>query len=314
MGERPGNRVEALHTPVMVDEVLRGLSVESGGRYVDCTVGEGGHALAILAAGGPAIRLLGLDLDPEALEVARHRLEAYGDRVTLVEGNFAELELTAVEHGASPADGVLFDLGLSALQVETAQRGFSFRRDARLDMRFGPWQTVTAHQLVNHYSEARLAEIIFHYGEEPRARRIARAIVNCRPVETTTHLANVVLRAVGGESRRVHPATRTFQAIRIAVNGELENIAAGVEQAIRILRTGGRVVVISYHSLEDRVVKTIFRRSAAACICPPGTPVCVCGHQPTVRLINKRIIRPSSEEVASNPRSRSAVMRVAERI
>ena len=298
----------------MVQEVLTHLQVRSDGLYVDCTVGEGGHSLAILEA-APRVRLLGIDLDEQALGVARRRLEAHLDRVTLVHGSFADLDTIAREHGPSPADGVLFDLGLSSMQVETASRGFSFRQEARLDMRFDPSQSITADKIVNDYPERSLAEVIYLLGEEPRARRAARAIVRSRPIDTTTQLADVVARAVRRPGRsRTHPATRTFQAIRMAVNGELDNLGRGLERAVEILGAGARLVVISYHSLEDRLVKSTLRREASGCICPPGTPTCVCGHSARVSRVNRKVIKPAPDEVGANPRSRSARMRVAARI
>ena len=290
------------------------LQPKAEGSYVDCTVGEGGHSLALLET-APESRLLGIDLDHYALESAGERLKGHGDRIVLMAGNYSDLGTLARHHGFEPADGVLFDLGLSSLQVETGGRGFSFSREARLDMRFDPSQATTAHDVVNRSSERALSEIIFRLGEEPAARRVAREIVRNRPIDTTIRLAEVVSRAksrpVGG---RTHPATRTFQAIRMAVNGELENLGRALGEAIALLRTGGRLVVIAYHSLEDRLVKGVLRREASDCICPPGTPECICRHTATVRLINRRPARPSEDEVRANPRSRSARMRVAERI
>jgi 16S rRNA (cytosine1402-N4)-methyltransferase len=310
-----GAVVDAQHTPVMVQEVLDALRVKPQGSYIDCTIGLGGHSLAILGAASPSPRVLGIDLDANALEIARRRLEAYQDRVVLAQGSFAELEAIAGAHGFVPADGVLFDLGLSSLQVDTAGRGFSFQREARLDMRFDPTQRVTAHQVVNRYSEQALADVIFQLGEEHRARRVARAIVASRPIETTTQLADVVARAIGRPRQgRIHPATRTFQAIRMEVNGELDNLERGLEQAIAVLGAGGRLAVISYHSLEDRLVKNLLRREASDCICPPGTPQCVCGHTATLRLVSRKVITPTPAEAQANPRSRSARMRAAERI
>ena len=298
----------------MVDEVLAALDLKVGGLYVDCTVGEGGHSLAILEA-VPDVRVLGIDLDAEARQVATRRLAAYGDAARVVGGNFADVGTITDEHGFIAADGILFDLGLSSLQVDTGTRGFSFRREARLDMRFDPSQTTTAYELVNEYPEDRLADVISRLGEEPRARRIARTVVRSRPIETTTDLADVIARAVGRAGRRrIHPATRTFQAIRMAVNSELENLHRGLEQAIQILGRAGRLVVISYHSLEDRLVKSALRREASDCVCPPGTPVCICGHSATVRLVHRKVIKPTAREVAANPRSRSAKLRTAERI
>ena len=305
--------MEARHTPVMVAQVLDGLQVGPGGMYVDCTVGEGGHALAVLEAGGPECRLLGIDLDVAALSVAAGRLEAHRGRVELAHGNFAEFERLVGEHGFVPADGALLDLGVSALQLETAERGFGFSREGPIDMRFDANQKVTAHELVNGRTERELADLIYEFGEEPKARRVARAIVQARPMETTTELAKVVSRAVGRPGRRgLHPATRTFQGIRIAVNRELDNLRTGLEQALKVLRPGGRLTAISYHSLEDRIVKRYFQREASSCICSPDTPRCVCGHEATIRVISRKVVRPSPDEVRANPRARSARMRVAQ--
>jgi 16S rRNA (cytosine1402-N4)-methyltransferase len=305
--------MEIRHTPVMVEEVLAALRVRPGGAYIDGTVGEGGHADAVLDAAGPGARLLGIDLDPTALSIAGERLQEYGERAVLVQGNFADLERLAVRDGFTPADGVVMDLGLSSLQLETAERGFSFSRAGRLDMRFDPAQERNASRLVNGGTEKQVVDIIRRFGEEPRARRIAAAIVRARPIETTVDLAGVVARALGRpRGRRTHPATRTFQALRIAVNHEMDNLGAGLEQAVSALGSGGRMVVISYHSLEDRLVKGFIRRESSSCICAPGTPECVCGHQASVRAITRRVVKPSPSEVRANPRSRSARLRVAE--
>ena len=307
--------MEARHTPVMAQEVVSALEVKPLGTYIDCNVGEGGHSLAIVDAANPRPRLLGIDLDAESLIVARRRLEAYQDTVVLVQGNFRDVGVIAEEHGFKPVDGVLFDLGLSSLQVDTGSRGFSFRQEARLDMRFDPGQETTAYNIVNEYSEESLADVIFRLGEERRSRRVARAIVRRRPIETTIQLADVVTQALGRPARgRIHPATKTFQAIRMAVNKELDNLERGLEQALELLRSGGRVAVISYHSLEDRLVKNKLRHEASDCICPPETPICICGHKASIRLVNRKVIKPTQAEVQANPRSRSARMRVAERI
>ncbi|MCI0771121.1 MAG: 16S rRNA (cytosine(1402)-N(4))-methyltransferase RsmH [Chloroflexi bacterium] len=297
----------------MVLEVLAALQVRPDGLYVDCTTGEGGHALAILEAVSPPPRLIGLDLDAEALRAASDRLEDFEQNVELVHGNYADMVSLASDRGIAHADGVLMDLGISSLQVDVGRRGFSFRREAPLDMRFDESQTATAADVVNGYSEQDLANAIYRYGEERGSRRIARAIVRARPLHTTTQLAEVVARSVGRPRGRIHPATRTFQAIRMVVNGELENIEAGLGQAIQLLERGGRLAVVSYHSLEDRLVKTTLRRESRDCVCPPETPMCVCGHTASVRLVNRKVIRPKEEEVAANPRSRSARLRVAER-
>ena len=304
--------VEPHHTPVMVEEVVGALGVRSGGRYIDCTVGEGGHSAGIRAAADPAPRLLGLDVDEEALSTAKRRL---GGGTTLVRGSYRELRRLAETNGFMPADGVLLDLGLSSLQVESGARGFSFLRPGPLDMRFDRSQELTAHYVVNEYGEEDLANLIYRLGEERKSRRIARAIVRARPIEDTVELAEVVRRGMGRQQRRqTHPATRTFQAIRMETNGELEAIEQGLLGAIEVLRPGGRLAVISYHSLEDRLVKRLLARESSSCICPPEAPACACDHRPRVRLVNRRVIRPSRSEMETNPRSRSAKLRAAQRI
>ena len=307
--------VEPHHEPVMVSEVLEGLRADQGGRFIDGTVGEGGHALAILEVATRDTRLLGIDLDSEMLGLARERLSGYSGRIDLVHGSYGDVGPLARDAGFFPADGVLMDLGPSSLHLEEPERGFSFARDGPLDMRFDTGQELTAHEIVNRYPERRLAQIIREYGEERRAGRIARAIFRSRPLETTAELATTVAGAAGRSRRqRLHPATRTFQALRIAVNRELDNVDPGVRGAIDVLRTGGRLVVIAYHSLEDRLVKNALREESSACICPPEAPVCACGHTAKVKLINRRVIKPSREEIGKNPRSRSARIRIAERI
>lgn len=307
------NNSEYLHRPVMADKVV-GLLVTGPGDYIDATVGLGGHAERILEAAGPESRLLGLDLDPRALAVAARRLGRFGPRVRLVRANFAEVAEVAARERFVPARGVLFDLGVGSHQLADPAAGFSFQVSGPLDMRYDPDAPVTAADLVNKLSEAELAEIIRRYGEEPRARRIAREIVRSRPIRTTDELARVVARAVGTARGRIHPATRTFMALRIAVNRELENLERGLAGAVRVLGRGGRVVVISFHSLEDRVVKQFFRRESRDCICPPGLPVCACGHRAVLRELTRRPITPDEAEVKANPRARSAKMRAAEKI
>ena len=304
---------EPIHIPVLYQEVLAGLQPRRGGRYIDCTVGGGGHARGILELSSPNGRLLGIDVDPLAIEIAAERLQGYAPRFALVNANFANLREIAQRHDFHPANGILFDLGVSSFQLEQGERGFSFQREGSLDMRFNPGGERRAADLVNGLPEEQLAEILLRYGEERRARRIARAIVANRPLTTTRELAEVVQRAVSRRGR-IHPATKTFQALRIAVNDELENLAKALPQAVEILAPGGRLAVISFHSLEDRIVKRFFRDEARGCICPPGTPVCLCGRKPTLEIVTKKPIRPSAEEVEANPRSRSARLRVASRI
>ena len=302
----------AEHVPVLLPEVIAGLDVSPGDVIIDGTVGLGGHAEAILRASAPDGRLLGLDVDPLALGRARERLHPFGERVVLARGNFAGLEQTAAAHGFAAVDGLLLDLGVSSLQLGAGGRGFSFQHEAALDMRMDPSLNRTAADFVNGLSEAELAGLLFQYGEEPRARRIAGAIVRGRPLSTTTALATVVRAACGGSGARMNPATRTFQALRIAVNGELERLPLALAASLRLLRPGGRLAVISFHSLEDRIVKQFLREQSTDCICPPTLPVCACSHRATLRVVTHRAITPSTREIAVNSRSRSARLRVAE--
>jgi len=300
------------HIPVLLKEVITALKVKPGGVYIDCTVGGGGHARGILEASSPGGRLLGLDLDPLVLGIARRKLSPFGERVVLVQANFARVDSIAPLYGFKQVDGVLFDLGLCSIQLERSGRGFSFMRDEPLNMCFDPNGEPTAAELVNNTSLEELARILERYGEEKRSRLIARRIVESRPIRTTGELVAVIEKAIGGRKSRLHPATRTFQALRIATNKELENLAQALPGAVSLLRPGGRLVVIAYHSLEDRVVKEFMRRESRDCLCPPGSPVCICGHMPTLRIITTKPIAPQPSEVAANPRSRSARMRVAE--
>ena len=301
------------HIPVLVEETIKALAVQPGGRYVDCTLGGGGHAAAILEKSSPGGQLLGIDADPTAIESAMERLAVY-DSISLVNDNFVNLEAICYKYDFVPVNGILFDLGLSSLQLSSSERGFSFQQRAPLDMRFSSDQELTAAEIVNTYPEAELAHLIRVYGEETYSRPIARRIVQERPINTTTELARIIERAVGGRKGKIHPATKTFQALRILVNNELGNLELALKQAVNLLGFEGRLVVISYHSLEDRIVKQFMQREARDCICPPTTPTCVCGHTASLRLINKRVIVPSESEIKNNPRSRSAKLRVAERI
>lgn len=302
-----------LHHPVLYESVLEGLAIHPNGCYIDATVGAGGHAWGILTASGPEGRLLGIDADPQALALAGERLTAFGDRVTLVHGNFSRLSSIALAQGFTEVNGILFDLGLSSVQLAAPERGFSFQHDGPLDMRFDPSSPITAAHLVNELEERELADILRRYGQERQARRIARAIVSARPLRSTTQLA-ALIEGVVGRRGRLHPATRTFQALRIAVNDELAALSAALPQALDLLTAGGRLAVISFHSLEDRIVKRFFEREARDCICPPDTLVCVCGHRACLKIITRHPIRPSEEEVAANPRSRSARLRIAVRV
>jgi len=302
------------HAPVLYQQVLSALEPRAGGRYMDGTLGGGGHALGILGTSGPDGELLGLDRDPQALILAAGRLEVYAGRFHLRNASFAAMTQEAEALGWDGVDGILFDLGLSSMQLDDPARGFSFRFEGPLDMRFDPSQALTAGELVNHWDEAALADVLRKYGEEPRARAVARAIVGARPVATTTELAGIVARAVGRSRSGVHPATQSFQALRIAVNRELDELSEGLEASLGLLRERGRLVVISFHSLEDRLVKQFIRRESQDCICPPEQPVCTCGHQATLQPLTRRPIRAEAAEVERNPRARSARMRAAERL
>jgi 16S rRNA (cytosine1402-N4)-methyltransferase len=301
------------HIPVLVNETIQALAVQLGGRYVDCTLGGGGHAAAILEHSSPGGQLLGIDADPKAIKIAEAKLQTYRDSTLLVNDNFVNLQAICIRYDFYPVHGILFDLGLSSIQLDS-NRGFSFQHDAPLDMRLSPSQEITAADIVNTSPEAELAHIIATYGEEAHSHQIARRIVQERPMETTRQLVQAIEQAVGGRRGRIHPATKTFQALRIVVNQELDHLEAALKQAINLLGFAGRLVVISYNSLEDRIVKQLMQRESKDCICPPGTLTCVCGHTACLRLINKKVITPSPIEVRLNPRSRSARLRAAERI
>jgi 16S rRNA (cytosine1402-N4)-methyltransferase len=302
------------HQPVLYHEIIHALRPVSGGRYVDCTVGAGGHAHGILMASAPDGCLLGLDVDPQALSLAQARLATFGERVRLVRASYVTLkEQLAVLGWESGVDGILLDLGASSLQFDTPQRGFSFLEDGPLDMRFDPENPLTAAEIVNAWPEEALAEVIYRYGEEPAARRIARAIVSARPIQSTRQLATLVER-VAGRHRAHHPATQTFQALRIVVNDELAALERVLPQAVQALKPGGRLAIIAFHSLEDRRVKEFFRRESRDCLCPPRQVVCTCGHRASLRLLDAHPLRPKAEEIQRNPRARSARLRVAEKI
>jgi 16S rRNA (cytosine1402-N4)-methyltransferase len=303
------------HIPVLVDEVLEGLDVRPGGVYLDATVGGGGHAVAILEESGPNGRLLGLDRDPEAAGRAGRRLAAFGWRAKVVHASYVDLLDVARREDFLPLDGVLFDLGFSTWQIEDPERGFAFSLEGPLDMRFDTSQGVTAAELVNQLPEDELIDLLYRLGEEPRSRQIARAMVLARPIYTTQELVDVIDGVVGGRGgRRLHPATRTFQALRIAVNQELASVEAALPNAVEALAQGGRLAVIAFHSLEDRIVKNFLRRESRDCICPPEYPVCQCDHRRTLRLVERKPIAPSEEEIEANPRSRSAKLRLAEKL
>lgn len=305
------------HAPVMVQEVMELLKPEAHKKYLDGTLGGGGHTERILALSSPDGLVLGLDWDEEALAAAQRRLEGFGDRLVIRGANFTAAKEILEEIGWHKVDGILLDLGLSSHQLESGERGFSFQGEARLDMRMDRRQSIDAYQVVNTFSVSELERILRDYGEEPRARRIALAIASERKrkrIETTRELADLVARAAGRGRGKIHPATRTFQALRIAVNRELENLAVFLEGAYDLLLSKGRMVVISFHSLEDRLVKKAFRKWSQSCICPPRTPVCRCGWSQKVRLLTSRPLSPSPRETQINPRARSAKLRAAERL
>jgi len=286
------------HTPVMVNETIEGLQPGRGGHFVDCTVGSGGHARAILERISPTGKLLGIDADPEAIRTAQDRLSDYGEAAVLVNDSFVNLRAICEKYDFCLVDGILFDLGVSSMQLDAAERGFSFQREAPLDMRFDPSRELTASDIVNTFPERELARILKEYGEERHSRRIARHIVYSRPITSTLRLAQVVQQVLGSKRGRIHPATRTFMALRIAVNEELQSLSLALEQTINLLRLQGRLVVVSYHSLEDRIVKQFMRSKASNC---------------ALKLIARKVIRPTSLEIESNQRSRSAKLRIAER-
>lgn len=306
------------HLPVLLPEVLEALKLTAadlaagGRRFIDGTLGAGGHAAAILTA-APDATLLGFDLDPRSLAVARGALAPFGERVSFVHGSHSTMGEVAPLQGFAAVDGILLDVGVSSMHVEEAERGFAFKVDGPLDMRFDPTGNApTAADLVNTLNADALADLIFEYGEDRDSRRIARAIVAARPLHSTQQLARVIEAVQRGSREKLHPATRTFQALRIAVNDELGAIERTLPQALTLLKPGGRLVVISFHSLEDRLVKTFFRDEATDCVCPPHHLICTCGHRARVALISRKPITASEAEIARNPRARSAKLRVVE--
>lgn len=284
-----------MHVAVLFQEVITALAPRDGGRYIDGTIGAGGHAAGILEASAPNGRLLGLDADPSALAIAAQNLARFGDRALLVHSNYDRLREVAAANGFVPVDGIVLDLGLSSIQLADTQRGFSFTSDGALDMRMNPQEPTTAADLVNTLDEKSLADILFKFGEERASRRIARAIVAARPIHTAAQLARVIEQTMGRRGR-LHPATRTFQALRIAVNRELERLEQVLPHIVEVLAPGGRVAIITFHSLEDRIVKNFFRSSDR------------------LRVLTKHPVRPTQAEIANNPRSRSAKLRIAEKI
>ncbi len=310
---------EAQHVPVLLQEVLQFLSPAPARSYIDCTAGAGGHSRALLAASEPDGRLLAIDTDAGAVNRVRAALHASGERVTVVQGNFRNLLGIATSAGWRQADGILLDLGFSSIQLESEGRGLSFQRDEPLDMRLDPNEVVpTAADLLHDLPEEDIAELLYRYGDEPASRRIARAIVRERgekPIVRTSELRALIHRVVGGRyGQRIDPATRSFQALRISVNRELDALEAVLPQALDLLVNGGRLAVISFHSLEDRIVKQYFARESHHCICPPALPVCQCGHIARVRLLTRTPVVATEAETMRNPRARSAKLRAVEKI
>lgn len=313
------------HIPVLCDKVVEFLNPKSGGLYVDGTIGLGGHSTAILKSAAPDGRVIGIDLDTDALTIARDRLDVFEEHCSLINGNFAEMDVLLEKHSIQAVDGILLDLGVSSLQLDTPHRGFSFNHTGPLDMRMNSRQALrgeqetalTAMQIVNNGTIDVLVDIFKRYGEERFAKRIASRVIQARqqgPITTTTQLAEIVKQAVPQKASKVHPATRVFQALRIHVNAELENLEIGLDVAISLLKPGGCLCVITFHSLEDRIVKRRFQTWAKTCICPPKTPICICDHSPSVEVLTKRPVLPSTVEIQQNPRARSAKLRASRKL
>jgi 16S rRNA (cytosine1402-N4)-methyltransferase len=304
---------ETAHVPVLYFEVLELLRPHPNGRFIDGTLGAGGHTAGILRASAPNGRVLAFDRDLEAISFTRKRLFDFGNRVTYVHANFAEMGTLAPANGFDEVDGVLLDFGLSSRQLANGQRGFSFIKEGPLDMRYDSTTGPTAADLLNNSTESDLSDILWRFGEVRQSRRVARLIVENRPIKTTTELADLISGSTPRRGR-IHPATQTFQALRIAVNRELEAVEQGVAAAVGLLGTSGRLAVISFHSLEDRFVKRYFRDLSRDCTCPPEQLVCSCGGQASFRLVTRKAVKASEQELSKNPRSRSARLRVIEKI
>ncbi|MFO7294658.1 MAG: 16S rRNA (cytosine(1402)-N(4))-methyltransferase RsmH [Clostridia bacterium] len=308
--------MEFSHTPVLLDEVLELLDCHPGQVVVDGTVGGGGHAYEILKRIVPGGFLIGIDRDPNALQAAQKKLGEFEGSFKLVHANFADIKEVLQSLGIDAVDGILLDLGVSSYQLDEAARGFTYMQDAPLDMRMDPTQTFSAYNVVNEYSQQELERVIREYGEERWAKRIAQFIVSNRPIETTGQLVDVIKRAIPAAARREgpHPAKRTFQAIRIEVNQELALLPKAIESAVEVLKPGGRLCIISFHSLEDRIVKQVFRSLSNPCTCPPDSPICMCGRRPVVKVLTGKPVTPTSREVSTNPRSRSAKARCCQKL
>ncbi|NLX86879.1 MAG: 16S rRNA (cytosine(1402)-N(4))-methyltransferase RsmH [Clostridiales bacterium] len=311
--------MEFEHRTVLLDRTIEYLKVVPGGVYVDCTLGGGGHSLEILKRLGEKGRLIGIDRDQNAIKAAGERLASFSDKAVLVHGNFRDIRRIVHGIGITAVDGVVMDLGVSSHQLDRRERGFSYMQDAPLDMRMDRQQSLTAMEVVNTYSEADIARVISGYGEERWARRIAAFIVRERekaPIKTTGQLVDIIKAAIPASARRKgpHPAKRTFQALRIEVNDELGILERAVKDGVDLLKSGGRICVITFHSLEDRKIKNIFRELENPCTCPPKAPACVCGKKPVIRVVTRKPVVPDKEEIQQNPRARSAGLRVAEKL
>ena len=316
--------IEYRHIPVLLAECLEHLQLETKHTFVDATLGGAGHSIEAAKLLGSAGTLIGIDQDTVALKAARARLQTIPEEsrpeLKLLHGNFGSMDEMLVQACVPEVDAFLFDLGVSSVQIDTPSRGFSFKEDGPLDMRMDPGKhTLTAEEIVNHYNEADLARVIRNYSDEKWASRIASFIVKARqdaPIQTSAQLVEIVKAAIPASARRAggHPAKRTFQALRIEVNSELDVLRDALESAVRWLSPGGRLVVISYHSLEDRIVKDVFKQASTGCTCPPGLPVCACGNKPILKIITRKPVLPTAAEIERNPRARSAKLRVAERL
>lgn len=308
---------ESSHSPVMLEEAVSYLNPRPGKTYIDATVGTGGHSRAILASGGKGTKVIGIDADCDSAQAARQRLEPFGDCVSIVNSNFAEIESAVLPSGVRKVDGIIADLGISSRQISDSGRGFSFRADEPLDMRIDTDLELTASDIVNKMSADEIAGILKQYGEERFAKKIASAIVRSRakaPIATSRELALIVSSSIPARFRPPfpHPATRTFQALRIKVNDEIEKLGVFLEKAVPLLARGARMVVISFHSLEDRVVKRTFNFMSLECVCPPDFPQCGCGKKRSLKVLTRKPVRPTQREIETNPRARSSRMRVAE--
>ncbi len=304
------------HQPVMPEEILEALQPEPGKIFIDGTLGAGGHSELLLEKSSPTGTVTAFDLDPEAIAIAGKRLERYKDRIRIIQDSYTEVK-KYLNNKENFADGFLLDLGVSSMQIDESERGFSFLKDGPLDMRFSPKQVMTAYDFINEMEEDEIARVLFEYGEERNSRRIASAICRERktaPIRTTTQLAHVIETVSRNPKEKIHPATRSFQAIRIAVNGEMDAIRDVLPTAIDVLKPGGRLAVISFHSLEDRIVKQFFQRESRDCICPPEQLICTCGHKASIKEITKHPVTAAEDEISRNFRSRSAKLRVAEKL